>query len=248
MKTQQPSPEKVLAILVDEHRIASPLDPEMDPAAILTFDTTVAEWRDACDLLEWQTIADALNQVWGIKAEWNEWEAVLEPADQRTLRDVCGLISKYAQIQDLPDHAPLGGRCGAARAFLAIREILVSLGVPRAELQPSTLLAPYLDRFKEPLIYACMNLSPGKLPAIVFRGGIHDACQLTGSFALLVTVTMGWYSDLIQITSFWLFILAFGISYLPHPLFRGHMEIPGLITLKDLAERLGTPPNRDDSA
>jgi len=248
MKPCQPSPEKVFAILVDQHRHASVFDPEMDPTAILTFDTTVAEWRDACDLVSWQPLAKALNQEWGINVQVKEWKAVLEPAEQRTLRDVCGFISKHAHIHDLPDHAPLGGKCGTARAFLAIREILMSLGVPRDELQPSTLLAPYLDRFGGKFLSACIELSPGKLPTIAHRGRFHHACQLTGLIAFIVTVALGWLSNLILLSGLLLVILAFSISYLPHPLFRGRLEIPGVITLKDLAERLGTPPNRDDSA
>jgi hypothetical protein len=248
MNTQQPSPEKVLAILADQHRHASVVDPEVDPTAILTFDTTVAEWCDACDLISWKPLADALNRGWNMKASRNEWEAVLEPADQRTLRDVCDLISKHAQVNDVPDHAPLGGRCGAARSFLAIREILMSLGVPRDELQPSTLLAPYLERFGGDFLCACINLAPGKLPTIEHRGRFPHACRLTGLIAFIVTVSLGWLSNLILFPGLLLFILAFSLPYLPYPLFRGHLEIPSVITLKDLAERLGTPPKSDHSA
>jgi hypothetical protein len=245
MKTQQPSPENVLAILVDQHRHASTVDPEMDPTALLTFDTTVAEWRDACDLVDWQPLADALNSGWNMKAEMNEWKAVLEPADQRTLRDVCGFISKHANINDVPDHAPFGGRCGTARAFLAVREILTSLGVPREELHPSTLLAPYLERFGGAFLSKCINLSPGKLPTIVHRGRFHHACQYIGFIAFIITVALGWLSNLILLPGLLLSILAFSISGVSHPLFSGYLEIPGVITLKDLAERLAAVPNSD---
>jgi hypothetical protein len=92
------------------------------------------------------------------------------------------------------------------------------------------------------------HLSPGKLPTLVHRGRFPYACRLTALIALIVGSTLGWLSNLILLPALLIFILSFSIPYLPHPLFRGRLEIPGVITLKDLAERLGTPPNSDHSA
>ena len=83
----------VLAVLRDIHRQQWQHDPEADPRAVLSFDTTVAEWRDACDLLGWQELGRALNEWWGITCSDSEWCAVLEPAGQRRLADVCQLLA-----------------------------------------------------------------------------------------------------------------------------------------------------------
>lgn len=50
------TPDYVLAVLRDMHRQQCQHDPEADPSAVLSFDTTVTEWRAACDLLGWRQL------------------------------------------------------------------------------------------------------------------------------------------------------------------------------------------------
>ena len=82
------SPEYVLAVLRDMHRQQCHHDPEADARAVLSFDTSVAEWRDAGDLLGWRKLGRAYNQLWGIACSDDDWRAVLELAAQRRLADV----------------------------------------------------------------------------------------------------------------------------------------------------------------
>lgn len=60
------TPDHVLAVLRDEHRQECQFDPEVDPQALLSFESTVAEWREACDLLGWRQFAFA----GGVLARW----------------------------------------------------------------------------------------------------------------------------------------------------------------------------------
>ena len=60
-----PTPDEVLTILVDQHRHQSQVDPEAEADAILTFDSTIADWRSAGDLLGWHRLGQALNEDWG---------------------------------------------------------------------------------------------------------------------------------------------------------------------------------------
>ena len=53
--------EYVLDVIRDSHRQQSQIDAEADPDVDLTFETTVAEWRDACDLIGWQGLGQALD-------------------------------------------------------------------------------------------------------------------------------------------------------------------------------------------
>jgi hypothetical protein len=111
MTTRNPSPAEVLAIFVDEHRLVSRVDPEVEPDAVLSFDSTIADWRYACDLLGWKRLGRALNETWGMSLTDDNWEAILEPGSERTLRGLCDVIAKNAQIETIPQKALLGGRC-----------------------------------------------------------------------------------------------------------------------------------------
>ena len=84
------TPEYVLAVLRDDYRQQCQYDPEAEPDVDLTFETTVAEWRNACDLVGTHDLGRAENEVWGIHRGDDEWRAILEPAKARTLGDVCG--------------------------------------------------------------------------------------------------------------------------------------------------------------
>jgi hypothetical protein len=87
------SPDYVLEVLRESHRHQCSFDPEADPTVELSFGSSVAEWRNACDLLGTKKLAEALNDIWGLTIPSSDWQAVLEPARSRTLRDVCGLIA-----------------------------------------------------------------------------------------------------------------------------------------------------------
>jgi hypothetical protein len=122
------TPEYVLAVIRDMHRQQCQYDPEADPSSVLSFDTTVAEWRDACDLLGWRKLGRAYNQLWGISCSDAEWRAVLEPARQGRLADVCRLIASRA-VRPLIRPSRLSGTgCVPAGAFLTIRSLLHEAG------------------------------------------------------------------------------------------------------------------------
>ena len=71
------TPEFVLAVIQDSHRQQCQYDPEADWDASLDFESTVSEWRDACDLLGWRRIMRSLNQEFGLDYSDDEWQAVL---------------------------------------------------------------------------------------------------------------------------------------------------------------------------
>jgi hypothetical protein len=67
------SPEFVLEVIRDTHRHQCAFDPEADSSATLSFETTVAAWRDACDLVSTDALGAALNEVWGITVTPPQW-------------------------------------------------------------------------------------------------------------------------------------------------------------------------------
>jgi hypothetical protein len=113
--TNEPAtPEFALAVLKDMHRQQCQYESEADPSAVLSFNTTVAEWRDACDLVRWRELGRAYNHLFGMSCSDDEWHAVLEPAGQRRLADVCRLVATRAVRPSIRPTRLLGRKCAPA--------------------------------------------------------------------------------------------------------------------------------------
>jgi hypothetical protein len=189
--TDEPAtPEYVLAVIRDHHRQQYQFDDSADCEAVLTLDTTVAEWRDACDLLGWRQLGDALNQIWGITCTDEEWRAVLEPNSEKRLADVCELIAKHARRRHIRPANLLGSPCESAGAFLTIRSLLHVAGACADEIAPSTQLAPYTRRYHDVFLVQLSRLAPGALPLVSIRKPILDTA-IWGCFAGLLCFAMG---------------------------------------------------------
>jgi hypothetical protein len=231
------TPEYVLAVLRDMHRQQCQHDPEADPGVALSFDTTVAEWRDACDLLGWRELGHAYNQLWGITCTDAEWRAVLEPAGQRRLADVCRLIAARVARPVVRPSRLLGSTCAPAGAFLTIRSLLHEAGAPVGELAPSSPLAPYTRRFAEVFLGPVSRLAPGALPPVRIRTPVYDAA-IWGLLAALVCVVIGACSAAHLLTALGvvLFASAYALTwYAARCMLPASVEFGELRTFRDLA-------------
>lgn len=231
------TPEYILAVLRDMHRQQCQYDPEADPGAVLSFDTTVAEWRDACDLLEWRELGRAYNQLWDISCSDDDWRAVLEPAGQRRLADVCQLIAARAARPAIRPSRLLGSECASAGAFLTIRSQLHEAGAPAGEIAPSTPLAPYTRRFAEVFLGPVSRLAPGALPLVQIRTPVYDAA-IWGMLAAIVCLLVGTCSGvpLLTVAGAVLFAACYAFTwYAARRLLPASVEFGELRTFRDLA-------------
>jgi hypothetical protein len=168
------TPEDVLSAFRDEHRHAARHDPETDPDFDISFDATVREWRDACDLLSIHELWPVFNKEFGVEIGEAEWLSTLRPERDRTLRDVCRLIARYAHAPVVEPLRVFGTNCRSAGTFLAIRTLLVREGVPIESIRPSTSLCGFARENGgnySRLVSAMSRLAPGVLPV----PDIHDA-------------------------------------------------------------------------
>jgi len=168
------SSEFILRVLADEHRQQTQYDPEAEPGIELSLDTTIAQWRDACDLVGWRQLGRALNARWRIDVADDEWRNALEPPRRRTLLSVCRLISDRAQLPQLVGRGYLGARCVAAAAFLGIQSQLAESGNHVRGLRPSTKLEPYLRNDPAAFLTYAARTSPGSLPPIQIKSPAYD--------------------------------------------------------------------------
>lgn len=159
------TPEYVLEVLRADHRFALDHDPEAEPAE-LSFDSSVGEWREACDLLAWRPLGRALNKDWAVSISDRAWQRALEPSSSRTLQDVCTLIARHATRPLVRPARLLSSNCATAGAFLTVRSLLRDAGAPSEDIKPSTPLAPYTRRYPDVFLTSVKRLSPGTFPAV----------------------------------------------------------------------------------
>ena len=155
------TPADVLNIFIEQHRLCSPLDPEADSYAKLSFASTIDDWRNANDLLPWRPLSEFLNEEFQIKATEDEWRLVLTPSSIRTLEDVCELISKYSQTKDIQPIKLLGKECLSSAVFRTLKKYLSKRGVDVSEIRPSTLLTPYLEKYFSEMVEQITIISNG---------------------------------------------------------------------------------------
>jgi hypothetical protein len=159
---QKITPTDVLSILIEQHRLCSPLDPEADPYAELSFASTIDDWRDANDLIPWRPLSEFLNKEFQIKATEDEWKSVLTPSSARTLQDVCMLISKHSLREDIRPVKLLGQECLSSAVFRTLIKYLSQRQVDVSEIRPSTPLTPYLEKYFSEMVEQTTIISNGK--------------------------------------------------------------------------------------
>jgi hypothetical protein len=232
---RQPTAEEVLAILVDQYRHQSQIDPESEPGMTLTFDSSIADWRVACDLLDWRRLALALNAEWGLSLSLAEWRGLLEPAKERRLRAMCETISSRAQIESMPEFGYLGCRNVEGRALRSLRAVLLVLGMPREEIRTTTPVAPLITKYGWRLLSPCLRFAPGALPSIKHVGRTHRILVIAMASFTLVGVVLAAVHLPFGGLSLCLALVCLLLLWIPHPIFRGSLVVPGIDTLADLA-------------
>ncbi|HMF17181.1 MAG TPA: hypothetical protein VKE98_08240 [Gemmataceae bacterium] len=231
------TPEYVLAVLRDMHRQQCQFDPEADSSAVLSMDTTVEEWRDACGLVRWRQLAHAYNEMWQLNCSDAEWRQVLEPAHRKRLAGVCALIAGRAIRRVIRPSQLLGNSCLSAGAFLTIRSILNDAGAPANEIAPSTPLAPYTRSYVEAFLGPISRLAPGALPLVRIRAPVYDTAMLGAGLALICSMVgaiIG--SPVLAIFGVVLFAFCYGLTWFAARSLRpASVEFGELRTFRDLA-------------
>jgi hypothetical protein len=194
----------VLAVLRDEHRQQCRYDNMADPDITLSFETTITEWGEACDLVGWRELGQALNQAWDIACSDAEWRTVLDPGPPHRprLSDLCELIARHATRRRIRPARLLGSECSSAGAFLTIRSLLRQLGANVDELSPSTPLAEYTRRHGGLFLGPISRLAPGCLPPVDIRSTPAREVAFWGVIAGALCTVVGTCSEFYPLTLF----------------------------------------------
>ncbi len=231
------TPEYILAVLQDMHRQQCQWDPEADRGAELTMETTVAEWRDACDLLGWKPLGRGYNEFWSVSITDAEWQAVYEPSQGKRLAGVCELLASHATRPTIRPARLFGCNCALAGAFLTIRSLLYDAGEEAAgEIGPSTPLAPYFRRHTYVFLGLVSQLAPGALPPVRIHNPLYDAALLGVGVGWLAALIGACVSPWLVAVGAFLFVLGWALTwYAARWRLPASVEFGELRTFRDLA-------------
>lgn len=182
--------EQILGIFRDWQRLE--FGNALNEKEILSFDTTVSDWRAVCDLQGWQQLGEALNKFFSTTFSKDEWRAVMKPEKQKTLRDICVLVASRASLPKVGELKVFGKPCKTASAFFALRSYLRLAGLDVAQLRPSTKLDSCLRLHTQAVIEVIAKLAPGKMPLMKTKFNLgHRLSGWACLVGLLTLVTGG---------------------------------------------------------
>ncbi len=232
------TPEFVLDVIRDDYRQQLNYDCEAEPDVELVLESTVAEWRLACDLVPTVQLGRALNKWWGVEIPDDKWRDVLHPAKSKTLRGVCDLIAANTSGNAIRPTTILGRECFPAAAFLTIRSILSEHGADVKELRPSTPVAGFacdhLDVFLGPI----SRLAPGALPDVKIHTPLDDALTTLLATLLLLLMPAIWFRQSapgFMILVVLAILVVWGLTWLTAKRKPAHVQFGNLHTFRDLA-------------
>lgn len=228
------SAQDVLDIIRDRYRHAEQLDPEAERGIELTFEASIAEWRASCDLLPFADLWPALNAWFGVAFRAPEWLEVLEPAEVKTLGDVCALIASQATRPTIRPLPIAGIECWSAGTFLTIRSLLAQAGVPVQHIRPSSPLASYAREYASVFIIEVGKLAPGALPVPKIE---HTAAHNISMAALCVGFTillLAFKWHVLFIAAVILLVIGFGGVWISSRYPPKAVRFGNLVTFRDL--------------
>jgi hypothetical protein len=226
----QATPEYILAVIKDSHRQQCRFDPEAEKDILLTFDSTIADWRNACDLLDWRRLAKSLNDWFRTDFSNEQWKAVLEPARKKRLRGVCELLSMKVKRIEIK---PFGDRCVNAGIFLTIRSFLKHAGA-KEQIKPSTPIAPFSRNYLAEFFDGIAKLEPGALPLVKIHKPFYNYSIWAFLLGLVICIVGGFLNPFVVIFGVCFAALAYAAIYVAAKLHPARVEFGSIQTFRDL--------------
>lgn len=231
------SKEDVFFIFKESHRLSSWFDPEAEPDVELTLDSTVQEWRNADDLLEWKKLGRYLNIEFDINIPDKTWYSTLEPADRIKLIEVCNLISMHAKIPIITPAKAFGIECISLAIFRFIKTNFTNRGMDTSDLKPSSKIETYLKNDFGIFIEQINKHFTGVIPEIKSGKTKYEFINLIAVISGVITFFMALKWNSIWYIPASLIAIALFTGYLNHKEFKEKdkmMFIPNIETFRDL--------------
>jgi hypothetical protein len=179
------SPEEILQIINDFYNCQSQCDPVVYPGAELTFNTTISEWRDICDLVEPRDLAKYYYDLFKLESPIEEFEKILIWEGKNKLADFCMYIAEHAQKEEIKPIISMGITCHEAAIFKTLISKLKQYNINTDEIKPSSDFVPLFKRYPDEFLIEVNKLAPGSLTNFDYK---DNWIVRTGGIIILIFI------------------------------------------------------------
>ena len=190
------SADEILQILNDFYNFQSQYDPEVDKGEELTFDTTIADWRMICDLLEHKELAKYHHDLFKLQTPIAELEKILILEKQNKLRDFCVYIAENALKENIAPIISMGQTCMTSAIFKILISNLKNRGINTDNIKPSSEFIPLFDKYGSEFLEEVNKLAPGSLTKFEYRDNkiVRIGWSIIGIFILsIIVIPLIWH-------------------------------------------------------
>jgi hypothetical protein len=162
-------PEEILQIIRANYLQQQQYDDIALKNQDLTFETTIFDWRDICDLVDTSELWKYLNYYFHLATSRETWMEILEPDDEKTLGYLCKFVADTAEKEVIEPIKIMGDFCNTAAIFKSLKKRLGDRGFDVSDIRPSSQLEPLVKKYKSVLIEEVNQLDPTVLPPIDYK-------------------------------------------------------------------------------
>ncbi|MBD1394609.1 hypothetical protein [Mucilaginibacter glaciei] len=168
MEHSKYNPDEILQILNDFYHCQAVFDPEVYPGEDLTFQTTIKEWKETCDLVNYKSLAKCYHDTFQLPTCLEELEEILS-TKTTSLLGFCRYIADYATKQNVSPIVMMGQPCISAAIFKTLISNLKDRGVDIQHISPSSKFPPLFYKHGAIILEEVSKLAPGSLTKFEFE-------------------------------------------------------------------------------
>ena len=232
-------PREVLQIVNANYRQQQQYDEIVLKNQELTFETTITDWRDICDLVTTHEFWIYLNYYFRLNLDKELWMTVLEPEATKTLGDLCNFISSHADKEIITPINLFGSNCETAAIFKSLIAKLKDRGVDISDIRPSSQLEPLVKKYKSILIEEINQIDPTVLPPVNYKSNwVYKWGLRTFFIMLFVTFFLAYKESIWAWCSGGICLVGYIMTWIGAKLNPEQASFTGIHTVADLVRRI----------
>jgi hypothetical protein len=163
------SKNDILQMLISQYQFAIEFDPVVNKGMDFNYESSIFDWRDACDLIEPKKLAKVYHQSFKLNRPISELENILTDENNRTVSDFCEYIAKHAERQKIEPISLLGQNCQTASIFRTLKQNLSNNGADTRDIKPSSEINLFFMKYGGLLVDEVNKIAPGTMSEFDFK-------------------------------------------------------------------------------
>lgn len=186
--------DDILQMLISQYKFGIEFDPVVIKGMDLNYESSIFEWRDACDLVDTKKLAKIYHKEFNLNRPISELENILEDEDNKTISDFCEYISENAEREKIEPIKLLGQNCTSASIFRVLKQKLTENGADTTELKPSSEINPFFLKYGGQLFNEVNRIAPRTFSEFEYKSNkISRFGRNILFFGLLLLICISWF-------------------------------------------------------